>query len=1604
MVFLAIVILGVIGWWRIPVELMPALGGDSLHVSFFRPGSEPEAVERELLTPLESRVWELAGLDQTWGEVRGSGGSLQVRFSPGADMKIRELELQRLAADLARGQPVGTVVEVSAENLEVASRFVMIVNVAGGEDRYAIRDLVEELVEPRLSAVSGVSRVLAGGGASRELTVRVDPDRCAALGVTPPAIVGALQRSVQRLRHLGGCEDEAGRTAVVLDGRPSGQITLGEVRIAPEQPVLLRHVASIELGSGREETLFRVDGRPSVGLVIFQDEDANLVALGKRLRRQIRDLGTELEPMGVSLVVSFDAAELVEEQLDRLKGLALSGFVIALAVLFLFLRELRAVAVVAVAVPVSLLAALALLFVGGQTLNLITLFGLAVGIGMLVDNSIVVYEAVQRRLERGVSADEAVTGGVRRTVRAITAASVTTAVVFVPLSFTTEDAVTRGMLELMAIAIVLPLGASLLVAVGLVPLLAHRLAAPAALARLEEVRARKRAYAGLVRPDRGRELFGGLLKVALRRPAGWLGGAATAVLLTAVVAVPWLTVSTMAEEATEADEVRMVVEVAGGGSLAATAEVFARLEQAAKDLNGVELVESYVQEEGGSLTIHLVDQGERPPDLSAARVREVVRDAARGLKGVDVRGMDATGGDESGGGNGGGSNPFGQGPAKVVLSGPDALQLGQLATAIEERLESIPEVKSAWTSADWGPQEIRVEPDSLALAGLGLTPDQVLPALAVVRREGIEMRTGFTLADGREIPLSVRSIAGESPRAGEEIESLRLATPAGVVPLGTVAEVRRMPAPPAILHHNGRRETTVFYRFGDRAPRTGPARRHLDEEVRDAVRDVHRPAGYAVEALGEEQSRSWFKRTLVPILLLLLAVLAITFESLVLPVVILISVPLTVLGAVWALVLAGMPADLMALVGAVALLGLTVNPAILLVDRMQQHARATEWSAGAAALVAVRERTRPVLMTTCTTIAGLWPLALTTGRENEIWPPFATVVMGGLATSTLLTLLLVPVGFVLLSRLERMFGRLGPWVVLGWAGGTTAVMVPLVWSDQITTTVWQVITTVLVGAALLGLAVLLAPRQPLPEPIAGEGPPAVEVRLLYKVYGRPGPVGRAWCAGERFAERVLARGGTPFVPRDARERASTLVLVLLGAGYLALNLEGMLWRLAFSFAAAVLAGRLLLELRRARGRCDAAGRVAPGGVEGVLAAAMPWLVLAVLGLRHTLLPRLAAERPALAPGAVAVLAVVVAVTQGGRRTAARIAVGELLERAPAGLLRRTRTLWRRFSRRVLGLDLPREEVVGLRGVSFRADHGMVGILGPNGAGKTTLLRVLAGIHTPSLGTATLGGVAIARIRRHLARWVGYLPQDFGLPGDLSARDYLSYYALLYDIGPREERKRRVEGLLEEVGLAERADERIASYSGGMRQRAAVARTLLRLPPVIIVDEPTVGLDPRERIRFRNLLARLASGRVVLFSTHVVEDVAVACERVIVLAGGEVVFDGQPAALAEVAQGRVWEARLAAGGETGLPQDAAIVDQVPEPEGGSRARILCGQRPVDGATVVEPTLEDGYLMLVGGARSDNPDDVAAEHGERRDRECSTSSGLSDLAPSEDAECD
>lgn len=1565
MFFLGVLLLGGIAWQRMPVELFPSLDGSRVYVQFNRPGSEPEVVEREMLLPLEARVSALANVIETLGEVRGSGGRYEVLFETDAPVKVRELEIQRIVAALLREQPRDAFMVVRSSGSELLSSLAMSIHVLGAanSDRNALFDLAEELIAPRFASISGVSQAIVTGGARRQVTVAVDPDRAAAAGVTSEAVSAAVRKNAGRLQYLGGLESEAGRTNIVIDGRQKDLDALGHIRVQADRPVELRHVSNVDFDTAREQSLFRVNGLPAVGLIIFQEDGANLVRLGRQLRARVESVNGEIGAQGIELILGQDSSEQVEDQINRLGKLGASGFAVALIVLFFFLREWRAVAVVGVAVPVSLLAALAMLFLAGQSLNLVSLFGLALAVGLVVDNSVVVFEAISRRLERGADIESAVAVGLGRTVRAILAASATSAVVFLPLQLIEfEDQMAAQLVVVVTMAILLPLAASLLVAVGLVPLLAHHLAAPAARRQLLARRKLRAARAGLVPPDRLSLLFTGIVTKALRHPPAWISGTFAAVLLTLVIAVNFVSSNSAAQDPENVDQIQFAVRFArAGSSLARSSEAMLRLERTVMALPAIKTVETRIEEDGGSLTVHLVDRDLRPADFRTWQIRKEVHGESKKIGGLHVLrpGEEQKG---TGGGGKGGGDLFGGSADQIILSGPDSAALVSLAGNVQAQLESMPQVASAWNSTRPGVDEYWVEPVHRAFESLGLHFDSVLPSLSLIGREGQRMQTGFVQANGRELPLVVeRSGARTADTGVRDLASMRMQTEAGVVPVALLASLRQMPAPPTIVHHNGRREASVMYRLGAGVPRSGPTRIAIDEQMQKAVRAIPRPPGYTIETKPRDESSNQFREVIIPVLCLLFLVLAMTFESLALPVLVLIALPLTLLGATWALAFAGMPFDMMAMLGAVALIGLTVNPAILLVDRMQQLARGANWSAGAAALAAVRERTRPVMMTTATTIAGLWPLAIATGRENEIWPPFATVVMGGLVTSSMLTLLMMPVGFILLRKLDLIFDRVGPWLGLAWFVATTSVMTLLIATETIVGLGWQVTLTLLTGGSFLALIVIRFRPKELPEPDCSNGPPRLDVTHLHKVYGLPGALRRALNAHTHFAAKVIERGGTAFQGADARGRLVPLALAVGGFGYLSYLLSSGFWTLAFMLVTATLIGRLAIEFRRGRGLADATGTVTAGGPENLVVMTAPWLALMLFAWLFAITPILQGNGGAGSVILTALVTIILFILQMMRRSARRQAQGELSTRLTIGSLRPLRNLWRSMSASLLGLDLPLQQTAALNGVSFSVDRGMVGILGPNGAGKTTLIRQLAGVLDPTRGAIKYGGVRLPLIQRYLAHWVGYLPQDAGLPGNMSPYEYLTWFAALYDIGPHE-RDERVRTLLEDVGLTAKADERIKALSGGMRQRVAVARTLLRLPPIIIVDEPTVGLDPRERIRFRNLLSRLARDRIVLFSTHVVEDVAVACDRVLVIDKGELVFDGPTADLNHEANGCVWETRTRTDEAPDLPHGSIHLEEKPIADGSVLHRIISGVPPVGGVTT-NATLEDGYMWLL-----------------------------------------
>ena len=1568
MFFAALVLLGLISISRMSVSLFPVLQGDQISMQFYRSGSDATFLEREILIPLQSRIGSVPDITETRAQISGSSGSLNIFFEPGTDVKVREYELRRIAARLQREQPEGTTyISVQTQFPGNFDTFVMTVSVLGeGFEKDALYDLAKRHIEPPLASVPGVAAGEAQGGGRKQVTVTVDPNRTSNLGTTTSEIEGAVNRRLGEIQHVGSFESESGITDVMVDGRVTSVNQLNQAQINDRSPVRLGHVTDIEQGYGRFETLYQVNGKPAVGISIYQENDANLVSVGKELRKRVEELRAEMVPRGIDLVILNDASEMVDDRITDLLRMACYGFALAFVVLYIFLRQWRAVMVVAIAVPISIILALSFLFLLGYNINILTLSGLAISVGLLVDNSIVVYEAILRGIEKGISPEEATRQGLRRTIRAILAASLTTAVVFLPITFVDlEITFIEEMIKEFAVAFLMPIGTSLLVAVGLVPLLAHRLAAPAALKRVKRMREDRARRSGVREPHTANLLLGGLSKISLRHPPSWLTGVAFVVILTFFF-LPWVFIGGN-DEAQNADSVTLTpVFDRGPRTMDAVTRIITQVDEALLEIEGVESVVSQVGREGGNITVNFVDLAERPESLTVNVVRAKARELAENLRGVDILRPGEEGyyqgrGRGESSGRGGGLNQ--SAPQEITLTGPDSGDLLDVSERILAQLESIDVVDGAWLAVQRSNRELWITPIDQVMESLGLYRWNVLPVLNLAGVEGVSAQGRFSLDNGREIPVSIeREGAQETEATVAELRNEPVHTPSGVIQLDQVTRMQRMPSAPTIVYENGRREMKVMYRYVTDVAESESAREGAEEQIREIVQQVPKPGDMGVEFPDPNETTTLAAKLAIPMILMLYLVLAMTFESISMPFLVFVAVPLTVLGAVWTILATGIQGDVSIVVGAIALFGITVNPAILLIDRMQRKTLDSGWSAGAAAFSAVRERTRPVLLTTATTIAALLPLTISKGVPNEIWPGFAITIIGGLISSAILTLLVIPVCYILIKKLDLLFGRVGPWLMVGWIGLVVSIMSFFIITNLLEQLFWIVVVTLLVMATTLALIVLFFRRTEIPEPVLIDGMTSLEVSHLHKIYGLPGPFKTTLAERKEFMQRVLEAGGRLFDRSQTIERIVIFVLAGSATAAWGFIVDNLFWTLICWLITSASAVMLMNEFTRVRGRIDRLGNVQLGWFQTSISYLLPWVAMGAYFYFLCLRPYLRGVVDSIHLFVPFVATIGVAILQLVRWTAVRQVKGGLSERA-TGFLRYPRTLWRRWTRRLGGLDLPSTEFKALTSFQFKATKGMIGLLGPNGAGKTTLIRQLAGILDPTLGVVKIGGIPVEKIRKHLARWVGYLPQDSGLPDRQTPFEYLSYYAALYEL-PLDVRQERVQLLLDEVGLHEKSNDPIGSLSGGMRQRVAVARTLLRLPPIIIVDEPTVGLDPRERIRFRNLLSRLAQERIVIFSTHVVDDVAVACERVLVLARGELRFDGSPRDLATIAEGKVWETVEPEDNIKPLDDRSILAAEIPAGAGAVRRRVISDNPPVEAAKLLNSTPEDGYLWLIG----------------------------------------
>jgi CzcA family heavy metal efflux pump len=990
---------------RMPSGIYPEMEFPRI-VVVARSGDAPAALTQVSLgRPLETALATVQGVERVRSRAIRGAVEISLLFAPGSDM-WRALQLTESRVGETRSAlPVGA--DVVVERLTTTSFPVVTFNVSGDLDSRRIRDLAELVLRPAISRVPGVGRVEVLGGDVREIEIIVDPARAAALRLTPARIAEKV-RDATVLQAVGRFDDAHALVTVMASGEPREAQELGRTPVAlgaDGSPVPLKAIATIE--EGAEDRLLRVSAPEGETVLVSVSRlpGASTPDVVSRVRAAVDETARSF-PAAVTVRPVYDQAVLVDESMRSVRDAILIGIGLCVAVIALFLRDLRGGLVAALAVPITLGITFIPVHLMKQSLNLMSLGGLAIAIGLVVDDAIVVVEALRRRIERGEDARQAAAGAVRELRAALLGTTVTTVIVFLPLAWL--EGVVGHFFTALAGTLAAAVLLSLVVAVTVVPLAASRWMKARTTGPTPASSIYGRGYRALVEP-------------LLRRP--WLGVAiAAALLVGGGVAARHVGTGFLPEM----DEGAFVVDyfLPAGTSLTDTDAVARKIEAVLKSLPEVATYSRRTGAELGPAAATEVSRGDimvrlKPPGardrgaeevIAATRARverevpearvefvQVLQDILNDLSGTPR-------------------------PLEVKVFGADYGVLRETAAEIAARLEGIPGLVDLYRGFEGEAPELRLRLDPDAAARFGTTDAEIANGLDVALhgQQAAVLRRP-------DRPIGVRVRYSDAVRFdGNELERLPIlpASGGGIVSLGAVTRFERVSSPSLLLRENLRPTVIVT------ADHEGRDLGSIASDARERLRGLRLPEGYTVELGGQVKAQEDTFRALARVLafglLGVFAVLLAQFRHARVALIVLLAVPLAVVGAVVTLVVADIPLNASSLMGCVLLVGLVVKNGILLLEQAESLWR-DGTSLEAALLEAGSIRVRPILMTTLATIAGLAPLALGIGAGAEIQRPLAWAVIGGLVVSTAVSLLVMP-ALVRLAfwRSERPSGPRAP--------------------------------------------------------------------------------------------------------------------------------------------------------------------------------------------------------------------------------------------------------------------------------------------------------------------------------------------------------------------------------------------------------------------------------------------------------------------------------------------------------------------------------------------------------------------------------------------------
>jgi HAE1 family hydrophobic/amphiphilic exporter-1 len=1009
MISFVVMLLGAISLTRLPVDLMPESEFPSITVRVNYAGVGPLEMEELVTRPVEQAVSAIAGLEQVNSNSNEGSSMVRLQFAWGTDLSEAADEV-RTRIDRIRGRLPEDADAPSVFKFDSNAMPIMGIGVEGDYDAVTLRELAQNELSPRLERAEGVASVTIDGGLRRQIRVDLSKEKITAMNLPVDRIVATIRSENQNI-PLGEVEDadrrfllrSPGQYKDIEDIRNLIVFTRGAV------PVYLKDIADVYDGTEDRRNVTRINGKPGVRMRVQKQSGKNTVLVSEAVKHEIERINQEVP--GVRLAVLDDQSKFIERAIGSVKEHAMIGSVLVVVIIFLFLRNIRSTLIICTSIPISVIGTFALLYFGGYTLNTMTFGGLALGIGMIVDAAIVVLENTYRHLEMGKDRMTAAIDGSEEVWSAILASTLTHIAVFVPMLFLTG--VSSIMFGQLAAVVSFSLAMSLFVAVTIVPVLCSRFLQPP-----DHGVGRKGVMGSVYRfSDRMLEgldaAYARLLHSALaHRPTVFATGA----ILFVVALLLLQRVGFELQPTTDEGEVTVDAELAVGTRVERTEEVLILLERRIRELvpETVMLITSANGGGGfgggsgnrGNVNVRLVPKDER--QRSSEDIAMALRRDLAGYPGVMVRAR-PSGGQQMRGMPG--SRGQGQdGRFAVEIRGHNLEESKRVAQDVKTLLDTTPGIADSRVGREEGRPEIAVRVDRDKAAMFGMT---VTGVANTIRTNIAGTQAAMYREAGNEYPIVVR-LREEDRSELASIGDVLINTPQGqVLPARSVMATAREQGPVQIERKNQ-----------ERIQRVNAEVEATLSEVVDAVRarlpELSLPREFSV-GFGnevEEQARAFRELQLVLILAIILVytVMASQYESLRDPFIIMFSIPLAAIGVVGALLLTNTPFSMQAYIGVIMLAGIVVSNAILLVDYANTLRRRDGKAVRDAIETAGRHRLRPIIMTASCTMLGLVPMSLGIGEGSELQVPLARVVIGGLLTSTLITLVFVPAMYTLFEE------------------------------------------------------------------------------------------------------------------------------------------------------------------------------------------------------------------------------------------------------------------------------------------------------------------------------------------------------------------------------------------------------------------------------------------------------------------------------------------------------------------------------------------------------------------------------------------------------------